>query len=105
MRRRALGTRVLGALLASVVAGCLSYDAFLEKKSNKYCEELAKCNPETPCEIPAGVDTGSPAEEDCDYDAGAARDCLNGVWTCDDRFPGFEYPVPAQACFAVCGGL
>ena len=51
--------RPLMVLLAGLGAtSCLSYSAFLEKKANKYCEELAKCNPDTPCNAPSGVDTG-----------------------------------------------
>jgi hypothetical protein len=90
-------------VLSVGVAGCLNYERFLDKKADKYCEELAKCNPDTPCEVPSSLDTGSLDADECNFDAGSARDCLAGTWTCDDRFPGFEYPVPAQACYSVCG--
>ena len=89
-------------LLLATVVGCLSYGEFLDRKTAKWCEELAKCNPNTPCEGP--VDTGY-TDEDCNFDAKAARQCLNGLWVCDDRFVGFEYPVGPQACEAVCGAI
>jgi hypothetical protein len=84
-------------------AGCLSYQEFLTKRHDKYCEELANCNPDIPCDIPIGLDTGY-ANDECDFDAGAARDCLHGTWTCATPGAGFEYPLPPPACDAVCGG-
>lgn len=94
------------ATWASLASGCLSYEKFLQKKHDKYCEELAKCNPDIPCEQPEATDTGyGTVGEDCDFDGGAAHDCLNGVWTCNNDFVGFEYPIGPQACEAVCGVL
>lgn len=82
-----------------VLTGCLSYEGFLRKQNEKYCEVQAQCNPNILCEV---YDTGEP---NCIFDAGAARDCLSGPWECDNQFPGFEEPIPPQICASVCGGI
>lgn len=97
-----MSVRPLVVLACLGAPGCLSYEEFLNKRHDKYCEELAKCNPETPCDIPIGLDTGY-GNDECTFDAGVARDCLHGTWTCADPGPGFEYPLPPPACNAVCG--
>jgi hypothetical protein len=95
--------RVLGfsAVFLSTT-GCLTYEGFLAKESDKRCEELARCNPDIPCDIPSGADTGY-GNEVCVFDAGLARDCLRGAWQCADVPPEFMYVIPPQACDAVCG--
>lgn len=77
--------------------GCLDYESFLIKKNDKQCEAQQSCNPDVPCD----QDTGEP---DCDFDADAARECLSGLFVCDDRFVGFEEARPPQVCVTVCGG-
>jgi hypothetical protein len=89
--------RHLPVLLLPTV-GCIGYEGFLAKKYQKQCEVEATCNPELDCES----DTGDVPADQCDFDAGAARDCLNGVWTCNDQFVGFEQAVPPQICEVVC---
>lgn len=103
--RHQLRTLLLAAPLVSLGTGCLSYQDFLAKKHEKYCEELAKCNPDIPCEQPEEADTGYGTGEECDFQSGAARDCLKGTWTCNTEFVGFEYPIGPQACEGVCGTL
>lgn len=92
------------AALAAVLQGCLDYEGFLRKKKDKYCETLAKCNPDLPCTIAGPTDTGYGDFEDCDFDAGAARDCLRGEWTCSDEFGSqeFSYPLSPDICADVC---
>jgi len=97
-RHLAIGCLVALALLPA----CLSYEGFLEKRLARKCEQQEVCNPDIPC---FDVDTGEVPPDDCDFDAGMARQCLAGAWTCDDRFVGFEVPIPPQACATVCGGL
>ena len=89
--------RRLSVLLLIPTVGCLDYDRFLLKKNAKACEIVKQCNPEIDCEDDTGI-----GAESCDFDAGAARDCIGGVWSCDDASVGFEYAVPPQACETVC---
>ena len=92
--------RRLPVLVLLPIAGCLTYEAFLAKKYERQCEvELAAdCNPNLDCE----QDTGDLPPEACDFDASAARECLNGVWTCDTSFVGFEHAIEPQICDLVC---
>lgn len=83
------------------VAACgLSQEKFEEQFAEKFCEEWAACNTTTEC--PTGTGTGTGTTE-CDFDKAAAKDCLDGEWTCNTDFPGFEFPVPPAACADVCG--
>lgn len=95
----------LSFLLMLPSVGCLDYASFQQKRGERYCEEMAICNPDQPCVVPEpAVDTGyAVGTEDCAFDRKLARECLNGVWTCDTEFVGFEYPVGPAACNAVCG--
>lgn len=98
--------RRLPALLLLPVLGCLDYESFLQKKHERYCEEMATCNPDFECNVPTVNDTGYAVDlVDCDFDKKMARDCLNGIWTCTDQFGEieFRYPVGPEACHAVCG--
>lgn len=91
------------AATALSLVGCLSQSAFEEKYAEKFCAEWAECNTAgTECPT-GGTGTGTGEEAECDYDSGAAKDCLNEEWTCNDDFPGFEFPVPPSACANVCG--
>jgi hypothetical protein len=94
------------ALGLAGMGGCLTYSEFLDKKAERYCEELEKCNPDAPCETPWGIDTGYGSDE-CTFDAQAARDCLKGTWTCTEPLtvPGFAYPRAPEACELVCGPM
>jgi hypothetical protein len=97
--------RVLGLVVA---AGCLDYESFLQKKHDRYCEEMAICNPDFECNVPTANDTGYATDlVECDFDAKLARDCLKGTWTCADPLqngdPSFMYPVGPEACEGVCG--
>lgn len=82
------------------LSGCLSYQEYLNQKADKYCDVFAACNTGgQDCTIPeetALFDTG------CEFDAGMARDCLNGSWTCNTDVSGFEYPSLPLACDGVC---
>jgi hypothetical protein len=90
--------RRLPVLLLVLMVGCLTYDRFLQLKQEKECETEQACNPQLDCE----TDTGALSAEACDFDAGAARECLNGEWVCYDESTGFEFAIPPQICDAVC---
>lgn len=93
-------------LLLVPLHGCLDYDTYLKKFRVRYCDEMAKCNPDFECNVPTADDTGYTSEiGDCEFDAKLARDCLNGTWTCEGPLddPDFQYPVGPEACSAVCG--
>lgn len=98
-RRLVLAPSALAAVFA---VGCLDYQSFLDKKRDRECEELAKCNPDIPCQLPYGSDTGY-GNDVCDFDRDAAKDCLHGSWRCADVDPHFMYVIPPEACALVCG--
>lgn len=108
MHRRLLSNPIAPAtalvMIAGVVSGCLTYEGFLRKKADTYCETLAKCNPDTPCAYPSPADTGYGDFDDCDFDSAAARDCLRGEWICSNDFGGqeFSYPLSPEICDSVC---
>ena len=96
--------RHLPFLVLLPIVGCLDYSSFLQQRGERYCEEMAICNPDQPCVVPDPVDTGyTAATGACEFDRKLARDCLKGTWTCNTEFVGFEYPVGPAACNAVCG--
>ena len=96
--------RVLTSSILLVSVGCLSEARFNEKYAEKKCEEFERC-------VTSGgscgeLGTGSTTTADpveCEFDKAAARECLRGVWTCDDQFEGYEFPIPPSACASVCG--
>src|SRR5687768_1665108 len=91
--------RDLGLVLGiATLGGCLSPEEYPLKYEEKYCEEWAECNA-GPCSIPTASAVQIP--DGCDFDRGEARDCLKADWACNDEFPGFEYPTPAEACSRV----
>ncbi|MEQ1505118.1 MAG: hypothetical protein ABMB14_22985 [Myxococcota bacterium] len=96
---------VVRMMVLAPLPGCLSYEQFLERKSERYCDELANCNPNAICAEPTGTDTGYAADLfDCAFDAKAARACLNGTWTCNTEFGAeFAYPIGPAECALVCG--
>jgi hypothetical protein len=93
---------LLPSLLLLVAAGCLSEEAFNEKYDEKMCEEFKVCvtaETATCDELPKLTeDTAA-----CEFDEASARDCLRGLWVCDEQFPGYEIPIPPAACASVCG--
>jgi hypothetical protein len=79
----------------------LSEDKFIEKTAKKSCEMLFKCaeeedidpkfDDEGECrEFIEGLAQPQGDEADCEYDGGAARDCLSAYddMDCDDLFEG-----------------
>ena len=95
--------RWLSSLAPVLFVACLNYGKFQDKYAEKDCEAGRACDESYPCEFDPAQDL--PAEEDCDFDRSAARDCLTSEWTCNDTFPHFEYAVPPAACEAVCTTL
>jgi hypothetical protein len=85
--------------------GCLGYESYLQKLRERYCEEMAVCNPDFECVVPSVDDTGYTTDiAECDFDAKNGRDCLKGTWTCAGPLgePAFQYPVGPAACSEVC---
>ena len=79
-------------LLSSlIVTGCgLSEDKFIDKVANKYCDLFFECeddldydlkwNDEGECvEYFQGITQPKGEHADCDYDEGAAHDCLAAI--------------------------
>lgn len=90
------------------IEGELTQAAFEAAYLDRFCEEWSACNTAgTECPTgPGGSSTyyGGTTTNPCDYDAVAAQECLGGTWTCNTDFPGFEFPVPPDACAGVCDG-
>jgi hypothetical protein len=67
---------------------------------DRYCSEWSVCNSTgAACPIPAGT---SPFAPNCGYDPVAAQACIVNDWSCEGGYPGYEYPVQPEICFAVC---
>lgn len=84
--------------------GGLTEEEFGEQFLDIFCEEWEACNTSEPCPVGATTTRTTTATTECDYDPVAAQDCLDGSWTCNTDFPGFEYPVAPSVCSEVCGG-
>ncbi len=81
--------------------GALTQSEFNAAYADKYCDEWATCNTSSDC--PSTTTTCTASGTTCDFDPVAAQACLDGVWTCNTTYPGFEYPVGPAACSTVCG--
>ena len=93
----------LGILAVAIaVFGCACARAdkkFSERFGDKLCEAYETCRPDVICETDA---LGDFEISDCTYDRKASRDCLDGVFTCNDDFgEGFEYVEIPDICAEV----
>ena len=91
---------MLGALVG--LAGCLNEDKFTEQYADAACAEQTICDEaiaELVCNPPAVDDAVEAVESTCDFDKAAAKDCLDGAWSCSE----FDIAVPPSACANVCG--
>ncbi|MCB9765299.1 MAG: hypothetical protein H6739_36330 [Alphaproteobacteria bacterium] len=103
MRRPLLGLLILG------IAGCYPYEDYLADENAATCDWWQRCDMLGPLGYDDVDDCVSEAEgwdaqdpPDCEvYDAGAAKDCVEGLqqMACGEETP--EYPAAcAQACSA-----
>lgn len=79
----------------------LSPDNFQERFADRFCEEMASCDPLAPCEVSgilAGNDTG------CVYDPETAEFCMTTNWPCvgTEAQPYLEVPYQCAQVW-VCG--
>jgi hypothetical protein len=94
---------LIGATLVLGACG-LSQDKFEEEFGAKYCEANNACLEAAelePIDCDAAVDGGDDvAEVECEYDAGAAKECLDAIDTAECDELGF-LPLPS-VCADVC---
>jgi hypothetical protein len=81
-------------LAATLAASACGYsEAKFENKFEKvFCDKLAECSGMS-CD---GIEREEPVEA-CDFDPSAAKDCIDGNWTCASFF-GMQFPSPPAAC-------
>lgn len=90
------------ALFLAVACG-YSEEKYADDYVEKFCAEWADCAPDgsscpvsnSEAECPEGETC---PEFTCDFNADAAKDCIDGAWTCNDEFEGFEFPEGPSAC-------
>ncbi len=75
-----------------------SEDKFAEDFADKLCET---CSDYCATATTTGTTTGG-TDDACDFDSKAAKDCIDGAWTCEDLY-GFQIPSLPDACADVCG--
>jgi hypothetical protein len=86
------------ALALVLLAACgLSPEEFEERNTENYCAALEDCGSLIRCDDATGSTVATSPVSDCAFDAGAARDCLDGTWRCDTA----QTPVPPEPCEAV----
>jgi hypothetical protein len=81
--------------LASTIAACgaaTSETTFASTYGERYCEATEACGSSLECSPVVGERAG------CAYDAEAAAACLDGVWTCNTDYQGYEFAQPPSAC-------
>ena len=89
--------------LLPLLAGCMTQASFYDEFVPTYCDWHETCNTGgLPC--PVTLDDARPAS-DCEFDSSAARECLDGVFTCDETIDGFEVVTTPDACESarICG--
>ena len=74
---------------------------------DRYCDEWDACvTSGEPC-LFEGTTTGggttTTTTDPCEFDAVAAQACLDGEWTCNTEYAGFEFVMTPDACGDVCG--
>ncbi len=85
------------------LTGCMSQSGFYDEFVPTYCEYHDACNTSgLACAVTL---TDAEPASDCDFDAKAARECLEGPFECDETINGFEVVVAPAACEAsrICG--
>ena len=80
---------------AVLTAGCnMTADetVFVSSYGTEFCDHASSCNPGLACSPDVGDRSA------CAYDATAAAACLEGSWSCNTEFVGYEYAQPPAAC-------
>lgn len=92
--------RMIPFFALTFLTGCgMSEEKFMEEFEAKFCEKLEECG-DFSCDDATGT-TATGTEMTCEnYDKAAAKDCINGEWTCD---ADFGFPIPPTVCNDVCG--
>jgi hypothetical protein len=96
------------ATLALVACG-YSEDKYAEDFAAKFCEQQVECGGD-PCEDgttdTTGTTTTEPVDDTCEFDAKAAKECIDAAWDCTPEIAGFSFPQPADVCanVYVCDG-
>ncbi|TVQ89197.1 MAG: hypothetical protein EA397_15590 [Deltaproteobacteria bacterium] len=89
---------LVSAVIFAAACG-LSESKFNDEFGEKFCEMLEECSEgDMECED-GDADEGDVEDHGCDYNADAAKDCLDGEWGCSEAtefFPSF--PEPPAAC-------
>lgn len=92
-------TRTAWILASSLLAACgsssLHEATFAESYGERYCEANTECGSDLACSPEVGDRAG------CAYDAQAAAACLEGVWTCNVEYEGYEFAQAPSACARV----
>lgn len=94
------------ASLAFLAACGISEESFAEKYADKFCEVSEDLSCGDWCGDTSGTGTTTATtSNDCDFDSAAAKDCLNGEWTCNSDFDPILFPEGPAACLEVydCG--
>jgi hypothetical protein len=99
-------TRLL-TLTMMMTFGCYSKSSYTEDVSTAFCTlyddcdylEVQQIDDYDAC-IPVVSESQDPENRDCDWDAGAAKECVEGInmMTCDDLYDS-DYPL---ACEKTC---
>ncbi len=87
-----------------MLAACgLSEEKFAEEYAQTFCDKIVELDCGTECVEATGTDTTATATgtDTCEYDAKAAKDCLNGEWVCTDFGGGFLFPEGPAECLQV----
>lgn len=96
--------RNLKYLAAFALVACgYSEDKFAEDFAAKMCDMIVECGGD-PCADATGTDTTGTTGGTCDFDAGAAKECVDAKWECSEEVGGISFPIPADVCANVCGG-
>jgi hypothetical protein len=82
----------------SATACGITEDEFAAGYTDKYCAQLETCGSDFACSTSGTTATTTTALANCEFDAAAAQDCLDGEWTCDDSL---NLPNPPAACGTV----
>ncbi len=75
--------------------GEMDIEDFVAEYPVVYCDTWDVCITSDPCDANASLAANLPG---CGYDAEKAYACVNGTWTCDERFPDTPLPLPPEAC-------
>ena len=89
----------LGVLGLLTACGGRKDNKFNQQFGNELCDAYTECRPDVECDPGNGDDEET---ADCDFDKSAAKECLDGPFTCMDEFgEGYEYIAVPDVCGTV----